>query len=265
MERGGQHEAKASSPRTGDPKARRGREAAEPGRRHRRGLPPARDHPVDVAPLEESIRRHEGQRRQALEGTGEGEHPTQAHRGQPGPRHRHVEVRRRGKILTPNRRRRVVVALEEEFGVSERRACVVIGLDQLAHELGAPCYLRMDNGPGFVAHALVDWCRFNGAGSLFIDPGSPWQNGWIESFNARLRDEFLNGQQFDSLFEAKVLLGDWRHEYNHERTHSALRRQTPAKFAETCLFSRWIEGRKQFKWPKSVANGGLPVTPKSGD
>jgi len=71
---------------------------------------------------------------------------------------------------------------------------------------------------------------------LFIDPGSPWQNGWIESFNARLRDEFLNGQQFDSLFEAKVLLSDWRHEYNHERTHSALRRQTPARFAETWKF-----------------------------
>jgi transposase InsO family protein len=68
-------------------------------------------------------------------------------------------------------------------------------LDQLASDRGAPCCLRMDNGPEFVAHALVDWCRFNGAGSLFIDPASPWQNGWIESFNARLRDEFLNGQQ----------------------------------------------------------------------
>jgi len=100
----------------------------------------------------------------------------------------------------------------------------------------APCYLRMDNGPEFVAHALVDWCRFNGAGSLFIDPGSPWQNGGIESFNARLRDEFLNDQQFDSLFEAKVLHGEWRHEYNHERTHSALHRETPAKFAETWKF-----------------------------
>ena len=109
---------------------------------------------------------------------------------------------------------------------------VVRRLDQLAGERGAPRYLRMDNGPEFVAYALADWCRFNGSGSLFIDPGSPWQNGWIESFNARLRDEFLNGQQFDSLFEAKVLLGDWRHEYNHERTHSALGRKTPARFAE---------------------------------
>jgi len=113
---------------------------------------------------------------------------------------------------------------------------VVRRLEQLTQERGAPCYLRMDNGPEFVAHALNDWCRFNGSGSLFIDPGSPWQNGWIESFNARLRDEFLNGQQFDTLFEAKVLLGDWRHEYNHERTHSALGRQTPVTFAETWKF-----------------------------
>jgi putative transposase len=67
---------------------------------------------------------------------------------------------------------------------------VVNRLDQLAKERGAPCYVHMDNGPEFVAYALKDWCRFNGAGSLFIDPGSPWQNGWIESFNARLRDEF---------------------------------------------------------------------------
>ena len=110
---------------------------------------------------------------------------------------------------------------------------VVARLEQLSAERGAPCYLRMDNGPEFVAHALNDWCRFNGSGSMFIDPGSPWQNAWIESFNARLRDEFLNGQQFDSLFEAQVLLSDWRHEYNHERTHSGLRRQTPASFARS--------------------------------
>jgi putative transposase len=117
---------------------------------------------------------------------------------------------------------------------------VVERLDMLVKERGAPCYLRMDNGPEFVAHAINDWCRFNASGSLFIDPGSPWQNGWIESFNARLRDEFLNGQQFDSLFEAKVLLGDWRHEYNHERTHSALRRHTPVRFTEI-----WKHQREQ--------------------
>jgi putative transposase len=109
---------------------------------------------------------------------------------------------------------------------------VVDRLDQLMLERGAPCYIKMDNGPEFVAHAIADWCRFSGAGAYFIDPGSPWQNGWIESFNARLRDEFLNSHQFDSLLEAQVLLADWREEYNLERTHSALGRLTPTKFAE---------------------------------
>jgi len=61
---------------------------------------------------------------------------------------------------------------------------------------------------------MADWCRFNGVDSIFIDPGSPWQNAWIESFNGRLRDELLNGWQFDSLLEAKVLIEDWRLDYN---------------------------------------------------
>jgi len=113
---------------------------------------------------------------------------------------------------------------------------VVNRLEALAKERGCPVYLRMDNGPEFVAHGLNDWCRFTETDALFITPGSPWQNGWIESFNARLRDEFLNGQQFDSLLEAQVLLSDWKQEYNQERTHSALRRQTPARFAETWKF-----------------------------
>jgi putative transposase len=79
---------------------------------------------------------------------------------------------------------------------------VVEVLDRLAlQQQGAPNYVRFDNGPEFVAHAVNDWCRFNGTGSLFIDPGSPWQNAWIESFNGRLRDELLNSWRFDSLLE----------------------------------------------------------------
>lgn len=66
---------------------------------------------------------------------------------------------------------------------------VVAVVDRLALQLGAPAYLRFDNGPEFVARAVNDWCRFNSAASLFIDPGSPWQNAWIESFNGRLRDQ----------------------------------------------------------------------------
>jgi putative transposase len=109
---------------------------------------------------------------------------------------------------------------------------VVEVLDRLALQHGAPHYVRFDNGPEFVAHAVSDWCRFNDAGSLFIDPGSPWQNAWIESFNGRLRDELLNSWRFDSLLEARVIIEDWRCDYNANRPHSAHRELTPAEFAQ---------------------------------
>ena len=95
-----------------------------------------------------------------------------------------------------------------------------------------PAFVRFDNGPEFIAHAVADWCRFNGVGTIFIDPGSPWQNAWIESFNGRLRDELLNGWRFDSLLEAKVLIEDWRIDYNMNRPHSAHGDLTPSEFAE---------------------------------
>jgi putative transposase len=75
---------------------------------------------------------------------------------------------------------------------------VVALLERLVAQRGAPGFLRFDNGPEFIAHAVADWCRFNDVATVFIDPGSPWQNAWIESFNGRLRDELLNGRQFDS-------------------------------------------------------------------
>ncbi len=109
---------------------------------------------------------------------------------------------------------------------------VVATLDRLACERGAPAFLRFDNGPEFVALAVADWCRFNGVGSIFIDPGSPWQNAWIESFNGRLRDELLNGWRFDSLLEAQVIIEDWRIDYNINRPHSAHGDLTPNEFAQ---------------------------------
>jgi putative transposase len=109
---------------------------------------------------------------------------------------------------------------------------VVACLERIAAVRGAPKYLRFDHGPEFIAYAVADWCRFNGANTVFIDPGSPWQNAWIESFNGRLRDELLNGQQFDSLLEAKVFIEDWRIDYNLNRPHSAHGGLTPVEFAE---------------------------------
>jgi putative transposase len=108
---------------------------------------------------------------------------------------------------------------------------VVALLDRLAGARGVPAYVRFDNGPEFVAHAVSDWCRFNSASALFIDPGSPWQNAWIESFNGRLRDELLNAWRFDSLLEARVIIENWRADYNTMRPHSAHGELTPTEFA----------------------------------
>ena len=110
---------------------------------------------------------------------------------------------------------------------------VVAVLDRLALQRGAPTYVRFDNGPEFVAHAVNDWCRFNGAGSLFIDPGSPWQNAWIESFNGRLRDELLNSWRFDSLLEARVIIEDWRLRLQREQTPHRPRRTHPNRVRPT--------------------------------
>lgn len=108
---------------------------------------------------------------------------------------------------------------------------VVAVLDHLAVLRGEPVYVRFDNGPEFVAQTIADWCRFNGTNSIFTDPGSPWQNAWIESFNGRLRDELLNSWRFDSLLEAQVIVEDWRLGYNTDRPHSAHGDLTPNEFA----------------------------------
>ena len=104
---------------------------------------------------------------------------------------------------------------------------VVETVEEIAAARGAPGHLRMDNGPEFVADALRDWCRLSGTATAYIEPGSPWENGHIESFNGRLRDECLNIEDFANLLEARVVIEDWRHEYNHYRPHRSLGGQTP--------------------------------------
>jgi len=106
-------------------------------------------------------------------------------------------------------------------------------LDRLVAARGrAPEQIRCDNGPELTANALRDWCRFNQAGSSYIEPGSPWQNPYVESFGSRVRDELLAVELFDSLAEAKLLVEDWRIDYNANRPHSALGMLAPARFAE---------------------------------
>jgi len=93
---------------------------------------------------------------------------------------------------------------------------------------GVPKYIRSDNGPEFTARAVRDWLKRIGVGTLFIEPGSPWENGYVESFNGKLRDELLNGEIFFTLTEAKVLIERWRREYNTVRPHSSLGYRPPA-------------------------------------
>ena len=93
---------------------------------------------------------------------------------------------------------------------------------------GVPRYIRSDNGSEFRAQALRDWLERVRVQTAYIEPGSPWENGYNESFNGKLRDELLNGEIFDTLLEAKVLIERWRREYNTIRPHSALGYKPPA-------------------------------------
>ncbi len=93
---------------------------------------------------------------------------------------------------------------------------------------GVPEHLRSDNGPEFVAKDLRNWLANTGAKTLYIEPGSPWENGYCESFNSKLRDEFLNGEIFYSIKELRVLAERWRVHYNTIRPHSSLGYRSPA-------------------------------------
>lgn len=101
-------------------------------------------------------------------------------------------------------------------------------LADLMAERGAPGHIRSDNGPEFTANVVRRWLARVGVRTLFIEPGSPWENGFNESFNGTLRDELLNGEIFYTLEEARVLIEHWRWEYNHFRPHSALGYRPPA-------------------------------------
>ena len=91
-----------------------------------------------------------------------------------------------------------------------------------------PEHIRSDNGPEFTSKAIRRWLSDMGVRTLFIEPGSPWENGYIESFNGKLRDELLNREIFTTLTEAQILIEQWQREYNHVRPHSALHYRPPA-------------------------------------
>lgn len=114
---------------------------------------------------------------------------------------------------------------------------VIDVLSQLFIEYGTPQYIRSDNGPEFIAKRLRYWLKCHKIDTLYIEPGSPWENGYIESFNGKLRDELLKREVFDTLYEAQVLIERWRIEYNTIRPHSSLGYRPPAPES---IQPRWL-------------------------
>jgi len=106
-------------------------------------------------------------------------------------------------------------------------------LDRIAGQRGYPAALRCDNGPELACAAMADWAG-DRVGLAFIPPGEPWRNGYVESFNGKVRDECLNINVFWSLLHAKVVISDWKDDYNHHRRHSSLGYQAPAAYAAAC-------------------------------
>ena len=125
-------------------------------------------------------------------------------------------------------------------------ATVVIEvLEWLFLTRGVPKYIRSDNGPEFIAKVICQWLKESGCQTLFIKPGSPWENGYIESFNDKLRDECLNREIFQNGKEAQAIVEAWRQEYNNHRPHSSLGYLTPAEFARRYYEENQVKGVKQ--------------------
>lgn len=125
---------------------------------------------------------------------------------------------------------RECLAIRVEKSITAER--VIETLVPLFRERGAPTYLRSDNGPEFVAQAVREWLSNVNCQTWFIEPGSPWQNPYLESFNGKFRDECLNGELFRNGQEAGQISEAWRQEYNEYRPHSALDYLTPREYAQ---------------------------------
>ena len=134
----------------------------------------------------------------------------------------------RTKSGGPRRMKRSVRASTTSVERKLNSTDVVDALTDLFILRGPPEFVRSDNGPEFIAEKVRTWIAAVGAKTAFIEPGSPWENGYCESFNSRLRDELLNGEIFHSLREAQILIEQWRRHYNTVRPHSALGYRPPA-------------------------------------
>jgi transposase InsO family protein len=128
---------------------------------------------------------------------------------------------------------REFLALEARRGMTAEEIRVILA--EVAAERGGPPHrVRSDNGPEFAADAVRSWLEASGSGALYVAPASPWQNGYAESFHSKLRDEFLDREEFESQPQAQAMGLLWKEEYNTERPHSSLGYKTPAEYAATC-------------------------------
>lgn len=146
---------------------------------------------------------------------------------------------------------REALAIEVSRSIDADRTVEV--LEAITGQRGAPENIRADNGPELTARVLREWCESESTRTAYIDPGAPWQNGWIESFNARFRDEVLDVEEFSSLTEARFIAEDWREDYNRHHPHSALGMRSPGAFA-----AAWepAEAPAELRSPSGLATPG---------
>jgi putative transposase len=129
---------------------------------------------------------------------------------------------------------RECLALEARRGMTAEDICRILAA-VAAERGGPPRRMRSDNGPEFAAEVVRAWLEGTGSGALYVAPASPWQNGYAESFHSKLRDEFLDREEFESVGQAQAMGVLWKEEYNTERPHSSLGYKTPAEFSATCV------------------------------
>jgi transposase InsO family protein len=156
---------------------------------------------------------------------------------------------------------RECLALEVDRSITAEKAIDVLA--ELFRVRGVPKHIRSDNGPEFIAKAIGRWLSLAGVETLYVEPGSPWENGYAESFHSRLRDELTNREEFTNLAEARHLADAWRLEYNHRRPHSSLGYLTPAEFAAGCAAAASAPAApplQQRRHSRDLRDLPLPVT-----
>ena len=150
---------------------------------------------------------------------------------------------------------RECLSLEPARSITADRVLGVLA--ELMARHGVPAHIRSDNGSEFVANEMKNWLKKADVQTLYIAPGSPWQNGYAESFNSRLRDEFLEMNYFHTLSEAQQLATAWKEYYNQERPHTSLGNRTPREFAEHCMGACYASLRSAPQPPKQCRPGAL--------